>query len=87
MGSLATRAVYADVVCALTFDMTSSHSTTQQALTEEQMLILDLNTISFIGVVASGDEEIIAVIEADDRLAQNNCYFWACTMEGTSTRA
>jgi len=58
-----------------------------EALTEEQMLILDLNTISFIGVVASGDEEIIAVIEADDRLAQNNCYFWACTMEGMADQA
>jgi hypothetical protein len=58
-----------------------------EALTEEQMLILDLNIISFIGVVASGGEEIIAVIEADDRLAVNNCYFWACGMEGMADQA
>jgi hypothetical protein len=50
------------------------------------MLILDLNTISFIGVVASGSEEIIAVIEADERLEQNNCYFWACSIPGMAAQ-
>eukprot|EP00039_Didymoeca_costata_P023759 m.8143 g.8143 ORF g.8143 m.8143 type:complete len:664 (+) comp3845_c0_seq1:158-2149(+) len=58
-----------------------------EALTEDQMMILDLNDVSFLGVVESHGEEVIAVIECDDRLDQKNCYLWACAEQGMAVQA
>ena len=44
-----------------------------EALTEEQLLILDLTSITFAGVdLKSGPEEALGVIETDFRLDQKN---------------
>ena len=49
-----------------------------EALTEDLMMVVDLNDVSFLGVVASAGEQVIAIIECDDRLDQKKCFLWAC---------
>jgi len=59
-----------------------------EALTEDQMMVLDLLGVTY-ATVLPGDEgdEIIGLIDTDERLDQKNCYLWSCRESGMAAAA
>eukprot|EP00040_Diaphanoeca_grandis_P016113 m.83014 g.83014 ORF g.83014 m.83014 type:complete len:662 (+) comp25583_c2_seq1:157-2142(+) len=60
-----------------------------EALTEEQIIVVDLNDVTFTNVLKpdSHDDEVFTVIETDARLDQKNCYLWTCSEPGMASEA
>lgn len=59
-----------------------------EALTEEQMMIIDLNDVTFTNVLNPEEGgEVFSVIDTDTRLAQMNCLLWLCSEPGMAGEA
>eukprot|EP00041_Stephanoeca_diplocostata_P030812 m.941208 g.941208 ORF g.941208 m.941208 type:complete len:683 (+) comp23832_c0_seq7:176-2224(+) len=58
-----------------------------EALTEDQMMVLDLLGVTFAASFAGDDGDVLALIETDSRLDQKNCFLWTCTEPGMGKAA
>jgi len=60
-----------------------------EALTEDQIMVIDLNDVTFTNVLKpdGNEDEVFTVIETDARLDQKNCFLWTCSEPGMASEA